>query len=135
MRMDTSEIYIKQCDYGEIQKQRKLKIGDIIKINNLKPDIIISIDKDRLNEIQTSRGFGFSLPSKLNSIIWLPYQHQIQEMIYPHKDGVPYLTVELYGWLQKPRNYQPKSMEQLWLAFYMYEKHKKTWDGEKWRKQ
>ena len=24
------------------------------------------------------------------------------------------------------------SFEQLWLAFYMYEKYKKIWDGEKW---
>ena len=27
------------------------------------------------------------------------------------------------------------SMEQLWLAFYMYEKHGKTWDGKKWDKE
>jgi len=28
-----------------------------------------------------------------------------------------------------------KSMEQLWLAFYMHEKHKKIWDGKKWKKK
>jgi len=33
----------------------------------------------------------------------------------------------------KQRIYQ--SMEQLWLAFYMYEKHQKFWDGEQWKKK
>ncbi|TES89947.1 MAG: hypothetical protein E3J87_11075 [Candidatus Cloacimonadota bacterium] len=42
----------------------------------------------------------------------------------------------LYNFAEMHRNphesYPFTSMEQLWLAFYMWEKHEKTWDGEKW---
>jgi len=67
---------------------------------------------------------------------WLHRQDQIQKVL-GIKDGYDFV----HGFVNKVFTdedypyYRNKTLEQLWLAFYMYEKHKKTWDGEKWVKK
>jgi len=70
-------------------------------------------------------------------------QDQIQEMMFNEQNSLEENHDEFIHWLwggTMSYNYYPSeysrfsSMEQLWLAFYMYEKHKKTWDKEKWVK-
>lgn len=67
-------------------------------------------------------------------------QDQLQKMVFP-KDCTHGISFELLDsfmeWYQSlTYNFKVHiySMEQLWLAFYMKEKHNKTWDGEKWIK-
>lgn len=70
--------------------------------------------------------------------IWLPRQDQMQEIL--KKRNTPLLmdfTIWVYeenkeGGIYDKEN-QFTSMEQLWLAFVMKEKYKKTWDGENWQ--
>ncbi|MCK4783344.1 MAG: hypothetical protein KAV87_06300 [Desulfobacteraceae bacterium] len=65
-------------------------------------------------------------------------QDQIQEML-PELDNFK----KIYGLAEYIERHdghylmgqERRSIEQLWLAFYMYEKHKKVWDGEKWRRR
>ena len=126
--MDTSEIYVKMCDceeiFGEWEKYCK----------NYYP---IDLEKNY-----------FAQPVEPNSIalapgIWLPQQDDIQRMIQPTLRNAHtferhwhVLLKELQDWW----NLNPEhvanllSMEQLWLAFYMHEKHKKLWSSkeEKW---
>lgn len=75
---------------------------------------------------------------------WLPRQDQIQEMIFKEGWQSPWgvmIPELLHSANEVPEQYGKyylnfASMEQLWLAFYMYEKHGKVWaDGEKWVKK
>jgi len=45
-------------------------VGDVVKINHLPLDIIVCINDNLLNPIQTKTGYGFSYPSKLNKITY-----------------------------------------------------------------
>ncbi len=75
----------------------------------------------------------------LNNGTWLPRQDQLQEMV-----GEPLwqLNFRFIDWLRdKPydghinhSHLDFKSMEQLWLAFYMSEKHSRVWE-DKWVKR
>ena len=65
----------------------------------------------------------------------LPRQDQIQDMM-----ECPEAVMGNLNCLQIFMNeYSPidgwESMEQLWLAFYMKEKHNKRWENGKWMKQ
>jgi len=64
----------------------------------------------------------------------LKTQDQIQGML-PFGNLAPHaLLLCFWNFVDKDIDHRfvYTSMEQLWLAFYMKEKHNKTWDGEKW---
>ena len=110
--MDTSKEYIKMCDCPEIQ----LKEGEHAGVYSF-----YNYD---------------SVPS-----IWFPRQDQIQEMMKDHfelgdiMEPFIFLATHILSELSEDNHYQKaKTPEQLWLAFYMFEKHGKVWDGEKWLK-
>jgi len=94
-----------------------------------------STRKDANIDISTV-GFDEGDGYKTKRFIWLPTQSQIQKMM-GIKDGYDFF----HGFVNKVFTnenypyYRNKSPEQLWLAFYMHEKHQKTWDGEKWVKK
>lgn len=116
--MDTSKEYIKMCDYPEIQEQWKPKEGDWVC-----PEDILHHQSGML------RTWGLDTKGKK----WLPRQDQIQEMF----KTVPFVLSGDFD--KKMENYitgDPDnwSFEMLWLAFYVWEKHKKKWDGKKWVK-
>lgn len=159
--MDTSEIFIKMCDCEEIQRQWKALDGDFIESKNKifiigsdafgcrkllekMPACRIAIPNETIKVVKSSERYPRELSYKILNItarkllypIWLPRQDQIQEMM-GEPQNCRYLLKRLnewavdhtYGWMLNA------SMEQLWLAFYMWEKHQKTWDGEKWVKK
>ena len=151
--MDTSETYVKMCIYFELQQQWKPKEGDYFSfigdIHILSDYEVWALEKKELsdidcwNEVITLMGGHFvdHWNECREGFVWLPRQDQIQEMLdyglgalvndfqeFCEDDLKMYSSVEpLFG------NY--RSMEQLWLAFYMHEKHGKIWDGEKWGKK
>ncbi len=154
--MDNSEQYIKICDCPEVQGQWKPKIGDWIFRNyegksgfpkNIEKKIWP--EKDKFQEIQvlsylpsikgyyvtkTTSGEDRSFTEEeylKNGFIWLPRQDQIQEMINYCSTN---FICGLYDWFVEPggREDEFDSYEKLWLAYYMWEYHKKTWDGKKW---
>lgn len=115
--MDTSEIYIKMCDCKEIRSQWR--------------DF-----EDGLNDDNSAWVHKSYHCEKYE--VWLPRQDQIQEMC-------PWKQPELvHQWLIKFFYFLVNDIgvdvsifntpEQLWLAFYMYEKYEKTWNGESWSK-
>jgi len=122
--MDILKTYIKMSDHPLIQEHWKPRKGDYV------------LQRDGLfrpigeSYIYSGGGFGL-LPVQVN-YCWLPRQDEIQEMI-----GLEYTTPDA-GSLQEltdfalDYNYNLDSMEQLWLAFYMHEKHELIWDGAKW---
>ena len=106
--MDTSKEYIKMCDYPRIQKQ---------------------IKDDRCSFWAKKRVTGkYSVWCSYHSPgdIWLPRQDQIQEIM----GCIPGNHLSLMNKLCKFNYYY--SLEQKWLAFYMYEKCGKKWNGKEW---
>ena len=130
--MDTSETYIKMCDCPEIQGWKMFKYNDIHSQHSQKDFV----------------SFSHTKPNVWENIVWLPRQDQIQEMLI-EKNRIADLKnrfnsfISLVGWHNGDGTYTDRvnekfkfeSFEQLWLAFYVHEKHGKLWDGEKWIKK
>ena len=167
--MDTSKEYIKMCDCSEIQSQRlsvfredvfgnidyeSFEVGDYLYTGGsylFENDVELigtTIYKPHHYHHQKEGEYNISLVGfdegdgyKCSTIIWLPRQDQIQEMIpkctcvHPLEklQCVLQRLVEHGGMYGEDTYWSfPTSMEQFWLAFYMYEKYKKIWNGEKW---
>ena len=65
--------------------------------------------------------------------VWLPRQDQIQDMLDNnyHPDNLEKILGYFLDFTrQNPMKFN--SYEQLWLAFYMKEKHNLTWSGKEW---
>jgi hypothetical protein len=123
--MDISKIYIKMCDCSEIQGFARNNIfnkGQEWWVNKKNRDVWIDHDGN------------FSIRAE----IWLPRQDQIQEMM-EYKFNLFGLIYSLYEFGESIRNpaepYPFKTLEQLWFAFYMHEKHEKIWNGERWQRK
>ena len=111
--MDTSETYIKMCEKAE-------------EIQKLAPNPLYSSHDWFVERI---RG---------NVPVWLPRQDQLQETVHPSDCtyAISYCLLDNFiDWYQS-RCYDELarvySMEQLWLAFVMKEKHNKGWNGSEW---
>jgi len=121
--MDTSEQYIKMCDCPEIQNGHKPEFGDYFRLID---GVVICESGDLSIKYECDYG---------SNPIWLPRQDQLQEMMkygFKHELDIN-LARYFHAWLiNKPNQITDASMEQLWLAFYMHEKHGKIWNGEKW---
>ena len=143
--MDTSKEYIKMCDCDEIQGNWKPREWDCIysewddfgnrnKIWRILPD-----------RIADSGVYGLSPENykeekdRYTKIVFLPLQHQLQEMVKDRWNGLQiYKSGDFGEYYLENREYDFKlggklySMEQLWLAFVMKEKHSKIWSNGVW---
>jgi len=141
------ENYKKYCVFSE---QDKVDNNNRLGFNGS-----ILVDNDELIK-WTTKNFEYSKPcvyldqdymclyNPECSIIWLPRQDQLQDMVdnmrtqeHLHFLGYVYKKMHKYdvGLLddnKSPYFHYFKSMEQLWLAFVMKEKFNKTWKGEEW---
>lgn len=102
--MDTSKEYIKMCDCPEIQEVReKYEDSNSFYVNN-------NIDN-----------------------AWLPRQDQLQDLLgLTDHTGVDLFDLNFFQKYVEHRWEKFKTMEQLWLAFYMIHEKYKTWDGKEW---
>jgi len=158
--------YIKMCDCPEIQEQWKLKKGDCFsfvgEIHILADYEIDALNKrktdtDCYNEVVKSMGGHFvdHWNECRDGFTWLPRQEQIQEMMYEigqlgrvgnrvnvfYVDG-PHVIVHDLARFIETKYYRDcltnfNSMDQLWLAFYMHEKHGLVWSSVEgvWKKK
>jgi len=135
-----TENYIKMCEGAEeIQKAWIPLIGDWVIFPNIPLPTIIRFKKT-INEMNK---YDF---------IYLPTQEQLQEMMtmdtsyakkYNKKEGAIfcgfYIFLDMMDWvknyLKKPTIINCNSMNEIWLAFVMYEKYNKTWTGKNWVKK
>lgn len=128
--MDTSEQYVKMCDCPEIQSKWNLE-------KVFEPHYVCN---KRLKTTQSINRFGNSRRTLKKEYTWLPRQDQIQDMMGKDYENTLDMLCDFYAVItvDQPTGFQQMfevSMEQLWLAFYMYEKHGGIWDGEKWVKK
>jgi len=131
--MDPTMTYFKMCGHPKIQEHSHYELGDFV----ARP-----LPKDGKAIIVV----GYNNQSYLNNqaqklgYIWLARQDQIQELV----DGNWIIAFESFDEWYFNKSYPGetypndvfKSMEQLWLAFYMYEKHSLIWNAQKemWQK-
>jgi len=153
--MDISKEYIKMCEKViEIQKLWKPQNGDYFYSKVLPEVHILTIRKEsdmacgdevffNNRYVYYNRTYNSSIEDKKkeqqqieewkSEHIFLPRQDQLQEMI----GGTSYfLITKMYHKCQRISEHicpYKSSMEQLWLAFVMKEKHNKVWDGEDWK--
>ncbi|KKL86094.1 hypothetical protein LCGC14_1948180 [marine sediment metagenome] len=126
--MDTSKTNIKMADCPEIQKQLPEMAGkETYQVDGLDGRLFFH------------KGVEYHLvPSRWRSLTanknftWLPYQHQLQEMV-----GYSFATLlvefeKFTVWRLCECSFPPETMEQLWLAFVMKEKYGKVWSGSNW---
>lgn len=137
--MDTEKEYIKMCEKAEeIQKKVwRAKDGDYCVGNDYEkwdaPLVHALSDDEELlgfkKNIQRIKKYVTD-----NGLIWLPRQDQLQNMVYSSLSSWQ-LVQTFWNWLWTKESASTKlSMEQLWLAFVMREKHGKIWTGEEWKK-
>lgn len=152
--MDTSKEYIKMCEKaGEIQELAPRMATRIHTKNNIY--ICSDYDYELGGFFYCIDIFGDEEPAVLESTrsVWLPRQDELQEMLDKPKrwaDSAFEMLCSIYDFsqdwigggaetmgLNDFGEYLEKlsSAEQVWLAFVMAEKYKKTWDGEKWIKK
>jgi len=142
--MDFTEKYIKMCEKAEeIQERWKPRDGDFIARvwwNGKWYRKFVGFAKvmggGTYIEVVPST-YSFDIEEKERSIekygyrewIWLPRQDQLQEMCAPPLD---ILVVEFWQWIPHEQvAVKYTSMEQLWLAFVMWELYGKIWDDGK----
>jgi len=122
--MDTSPEYIKMCE----------KATEIQEIYEEWPNGSVWFDGTDI-VLQT----GKLTDHPCEGDIWLPRQDQLQEIVKTRfgieHDLESFLNV-LEGWnptgILDKYHKQFSTFEQLWLAFVMWVKFNKTWNGEEW---
>ncbi|KKM71280.1 hypothetical protein LCGC14_1432190 [marine sediment metagenome] len=131
--MDTSETYIKMCDCPEIQENRPEHGGDFFHEHgwfDCTPQIYCDCRKGEFD----SRHFK-------TNYVWLPRQDQLQGMVAPESKETELYPIAklLNGFFDFTKAYKfgehAPTMEQLWLAFVMKEKHGKVWNGTEWKEE
>ena len=127
--MDCGNDYIKMSDCREIKERWTPHEGDFFWNGMF---ICIATDHDDWSG-------NVDYVKKFPKAIWLPRQDQIQEMMGYRNDAYK-LLYDFCNYLERHDAYylmgeETRSIEQLWLAFYMHEKHKMMWGGKKWKKR
>ena len=156
--MDTSEIYVKMCEKAkEIQEFAPLDFGSWYAY--LRPLTGLWCHPDA-KEYPYGRDRDYFLAHPIRPVVnlivkdfdgspmhiyeeyiehcWLPRQDQLQEILFIHKEHLFPQCVLLREFIREGELYILhflKSMEQLWLAFVMYKKFNKIWNGEDWVKE
>jgi len=124
--MDTSETYIKM----------RMAAQEDIPLRHFKGAASIFIVDNGV--MLASDGYYYLYYDSTNEEAYgdLPTQDQLQEMVMNFEIYPPFL--QLQRWHDWAFEYSLKywykftSMEQLWLAFVMKEKHNKVWNSEEW---
>ena len=121
--MDTSETYIKMCDWAKIQELADFELQeDGLWFWNILDWVEYTEEMDKKKERP----------------IWLPRQDQLQEMVNPPimKGIISFCMLNNFNsWFNENPNHcldKFTSVEQLWLAFVMFELHQKHWSGTEW---
>jgi len=151
--MDTSEQYIKMCDCPEIRDmiQKVIETDHKRKVETRRRFVDTKYSV-RIPDIRTPDVSVYDEDGSPMRRIDLLSQDQIQAMVReyyareikserPHDKWFPEGSIGLGFVLKKFAAWTTennlivdgsKSFEQLWLAFYMWERHKKVWANEKW---
>lgn len=138
--MDKSRQYIQMCKTSkEIQGMWKAKAGDFYVNSN---DKVLCWVPGPDPSAHIKKGFGIETQGKITRIsplAWLPKLDQLIELSQSPGTGIRNISFIFYEWVKRPYGKQDKpvnkffsSLEQMWLAFIMFKKFSKTWQGDGW---
>ena len=146
--MDFTKRYIKQCEKAkelqEYKRQKGWKTGDWCYDKHYNDLTLNAVNWLIWNGLKCSSNrpnfHHWDIPSP--NAIWLPTQDQLQEMILQKYDMTNCIMLaEMFARFVNKNRIELfemiTSMEQLWLAYVMWELYGKVWDDEKedWVKQ
>ena len=151
------------CDCPEIQDAWKDEKGDFYfdavisrQVEDINKGLKMNLDIDGLFIYwgeglvtcdscgETSEYHTFDKFYPRDDCIWLPRQDQLQEMVeWTNKYQIALFEPSTYKYSLNVEDktgvtqywVDGNSMEQLWLAFIMFELHQKHWDGKAWIKK
>ncbi len=89
------------------------------------------IKRKIVEHIGTRPGLEFWASKPGIKVVWLPRQDDIQAM-FDQSVSILSLLTEFYQFVNGDAHLTFSTFEQLWLAFYMKQKHKMEWDGKDW---
>ena len=123
--MDKSHIYKKMCGASkEIQKKWDALPGDFAYLPWMKAPMFGAYTHSLLtNDYQDKCLKG--------EAIWMPRSDQIVELF---DISLTALLASFYLWASGDARFMFSSLEQLFLGYYMREKHSKEWTGKKWER-
>lgn len=124
--MDKSEVYIKMCDKSGLKEACSYAVLTLPgKTRFIGNDVFVELDR--------------------NTSTWrtirLLRQNQIQEMMGKTSSAYCIYRLndkwggEIYQDREQVFTVEMESPEQLWLCFFMWERHQKIWDGNQWIKK
>ncbi len=140
---DNSKQFIKMCNCPEIQDGHKWELRDQVYFRD-NPYTVVEVHLDFIGI--TLNGVNKDIKYiGLRDGVWLPRQGQLQGMVwdywnqtYSGQIKALFITRSLKELAEFHANssmfrWMPdRSMNQLWLAFVMWELHEKKWSGERW---
>lgn len=138
--MNIPKEYILQCEKAkEIQKEAPLMVGNRYAYLRRKHNEYWILDKEApiVEIIQRSRSDCNPTHLFEDSIerCWLPRQDELQEMVKPKGLNCAFNYIGgLSRFIDKKRIYSCGfiTLDQLWLAFVMFERYSKQWSGKDW---
>ncbi len=141
--MDKSQSYHRMCDRAEeIQCLWQPIHGDFYADSrgNIRCWIATNPPPERFKN-----RFGICIKNSiihLSKYTWLPRQDQLIEMAQVSGRRYESIVQDFFDWSKRPYgsySVNPgrlfKSMEKIWLAFVMYQKFNRLWDGHSWVKR
>lgn len=139
--MDKSQKYIQMCTAAhEVQHRWEQQYGDFYatESGNIKCWISKKLASRRLRH-----GFGIDVQDDIiyiSKFVWLPRQSQLIEMAQLPGRRYESIVQDFFNWTKIPYRIVEgipgklfPSMEQIWLAFLMQQKHAKQWNGNAWK--
>ena len=119
-----NETYIKMADCPEIQGQKPQWLdGEFVALRGVDTE---------------AEQAGEWLMHPDPRFVWCPMQHQLQEMVgfesSEQTEGPMWYLITMTKFIIDTRHSGPPlaDFKELWLAYYMHEKHNKIWTGEAW---
>jgi len=147
--MDT---YIKMCDTPEIQDKWKGLKGDRYTARYFKDSYFVVLEEDLIDVYEVEAIDNVIKDLKEAEAIWLPYQHQIQEMYAEWvwkelgtvtvEDALRGVAWDFAHWILSEYLSEKDGIKtyptnvfadgnQLTIGFYMYQVHNRKWE-DKW---
>ena len=137
--MDKSETYIKMSDHPLIQEQWEIRGGQpgdflFFKCEN-EIGVVCGVRHCDMSSgyYESEDTIGLFRQDQIQEMTDIKdiddYREAIFDMFYEVKDEIEYIQ-PLWRFSNSERFFTP---EQLWLAFYMHEKHKLKWEDGKWQ--
>ena len=139
--VDTLKEYINMCEMAvDVQDSYKPFLGDYVycmdyNTETKRPSLIREVNGGSLAVLEL---VDYLDSAWHDEFTWLPRQDQLQAMVLPSKCNAYWLVNQLHYMCHNNNAYGltgNPSMEQLWLAFVMFEKYNKTWNGQEWTLQ